>query len=410
MKNNIKKNYIWNTIGALTISLTSLFYTMILSRFSDINSVGIFSFGFSFACMMVTLASFGGRTYQVTDTKDEIKTSTYILTRYITVLVTFILVIIFLLFKNYSTEKNIIIVLLCTFKFFEEISDVYYGIIQKKKKLYKVGIYQFVKSLINLLLFIISILIIKKLIISVILITINNIIFSLFLERNDAKKEKTWKLEIDKKEIIKLLKINLYICLYTFLSAYLVSSPKYAIDTYLTNEIQAIFNMLIMPATLMLLIGGFIINPILVDIAEIYDKKEIKRLKIIIKKVIFLLFVLGLFGIIGTYLLGTNILGIIYGIDFSEYKIQLVIIIIGATIYTLTTILGTIFITMRKIKIQVIIAIICSFFSYFISNVMVNKYGLDGGVYSYLFTMLFRFICYIPLLINLRKEEAHEKN
>ena len=138
MKNNIKKNYIWNTIGALTISLTSLFYTMILSRFSDINSVGIFSFGFSFACMMVTLASFGGRTYQVTDTKDEIKTSTYILTRYITVLATFILVIIFLLFKNYSTEKNIIIVLLCTFKFFEEISDVYYGIIQKKKKLYKV--------------------------------------------------------------------------------------------------------------------------------------------------------------------------------------------------------------------------------------------------------------------------------
>jgi len=405
MKNNIKKNYIWNTVGALTISLTSLFYTMILSRFSDMNSLGIFSFGFSYACMMVTLASFGGRTYQVTDTKEEIKTSTYIITRYITVTLTFLFVIVFLLFKKYTLEKNIIIIMLCIFKFFEEISDVYYGILQKNKKLYKVGVFQFVKSIINLILFITGILIIKKIIITILLITINNIIFAVFFERHNAKKENKWKIEFDKNEIIKLLKINLNICLYTFLSSYLINAPKYAIDTYLTSDIQAIFNMLIMPATLMLLIGGFIINPILVDIAEIYEEKKIRKIKTILIKIISVTVIIGIIGLIGTYFFGINILNLIYGIDFSSYKLELLIIILGATLYTLTTILGTIFIAFRKIKIQVVIVIMCSVFALFISNELVKNYGMIGGVYSYLFTMIFRLICYVPLLFILRKEE-----
>ena len=104
--NNLKKDYIWNTIGVLTMSMTSLLYTMIMSRFYNLNDVGVFSFAFSFACMMVTLASFGGRTFQVTDTKGEIKTSTYIITRYITVILSYILVIIFILLKNYNLNKT----------------------------------------------------------------------------------------------------------------------------------------------------------------------------------------------------------------------------------------------------------------------------------------------------------------
>ena len=229
--------------------------------------------------------------------------------------------------------------------------------------------------------------------------------FALILERKDAKKEKNWNFEFDKKEILKLLKINIYICLYTFLSSYLINAPKYAIDTYLTTDIQAIFNMLIMPATLMLLIGGFIINPILVDIAEIYKEKNYKKIKSIIKKIISLLMILGILGLICTYFFGTNILELIYGIEFSLYKVELLIIILGATLYTLTTILGTIFIAFRKIKIQVIIVVICSIFAFIISNELVKYYGMIGGVYSYLFTMIFRLCCYIPLLFTLRKEE-----
>lgn len=411
--NNLKKDYIWNTIGALTISSTSLIYTMIMSRFCNLNDVGIFSFAFSLACMMVTLASFGGRTFQVTDTKDEIKTSSYIITRYMTVLLSYVLIIIFVLIKNYNAEKTIIILLLCVFKFLEEISDVYYGILQKHKRLYNVGQYQFIKSIINIILFFIGIKFIENLIVSILLITVNNLIFSFLIERRKATKEETWKIQFNKKEIIKLLKVNFYICGFTFFSTYLINAPKYAIDTYLSDNIQAIFNMLIMPATLMLLIGGFIINPILVDVAEKYEKNKLEELKVTIKKVVLLLLLIGVVALIGSYFLGTWALGIVYGLNLSRYKIELLLVIIGAILYTFATIVGTILIAFRKIKIQLAIAIVCAVFAYILSNILVPKLGLFGGICSYLIIMIFRTICYIPLLFSLFKKgkgEINEKN
>lgn len=406
MKDNMKKNYLWNTIGALTISLTSLVYTMILTRTCSLDEVGLFSFGFSFACMMVTLASFGGRTYQVTDTRNEIKTSTYIIARYITVIFSYLLVIIFLLFKNYSFQKLIIILVLCIFKFLEELSDVYYGIMQKNKELYKVGQFQFIKSIINVILFFVGVRYIDNLITSIILITINNMIFVLLIERTKSKQLETWKFEFDKKQIIKLLKINFFICGYTFLSSYLINAPKYAIDNYLSSDMQAMFNMLIMPATLMFLIGGFIVNPILVDIAEKHEENRISEIKSILKKIFLLLTFFGIAALIGTYFLGTWALEIVYSISFKKYRYQLMLVILGAIFYTFTTILGTIFIAFRKIKIQLFIALICCVVAYALSDILVLKYGLIGGFYSYLITMIFRMLCYIPLLINLfRREE-----
>lgn len=403
--NNIKREYLWNTIGALVMSFTSLIYTMIMTRYCNLNAVGMFSFGFSFACMMVTVASFGGRTFQVTDTQSEIKTSTYIITRYITVIFSYLLVILFVLFKNYNLEKNIIILILCIFKFLEELSDVYYGVLQRHKNLYKVGQFQFFKSIMNVILFFIGIKFINNLIISIVLVTINNMIFLFVIERKKAKQTEKWTVEFDKKEVFKLLKINLFICGYTFLTSYIVNAPKYAIDSYLTSDMQAIFNMLIMPATLMFLLGGFIINPILVDIAEKHEKKKTDEIKKIIKKILVILLILGVIALIGTYFLGTWALEIVYNISFEKYKLHLMLVILGAILYTFTTILATIFIAFRKIKIQLILAIICTIFAFVISDILVSKLGLIGGFYSYLITMIFRTLCYLPLLINLLKKE-----
>lgn len=409
-KKELKKDYLWNTIGSFIISITSLIYSFILTRTISLDLVGIFSFGFSFACMMTSLAAFGGRTYQITDTKKEKKTSSYIIARYITVITTCIIVFIFLFIKNYTIEKNLVIILLCIFKFSEELSDVYYGIIQTNNNLYKVGQYQFSKSIINVILFITSIFTTKKLILTLLLITINNLIYTYFIERRQAKKLETWNIIIDKTEIKDILKINFYICGYVFFSSYLINASKYSIDIYLSNEIQAIFNILMMPATLMLLVGGFIINPILIDIAKIYKKNDIEQLKKIIKKIILILSIIGIIIITISYFLGTEFLTLIYGLDLNMYKIQLTIVLLGATLYTLVTILGNILIAFRKIKIQFFISLACAIIAAIISNIFVKYYGLNGGFYTYLISMIIRLFCYLPLLYKiLKKEKSYEK-
>ena len=61
MKKDVTKlNIVWNTIGALAVSFTSLVYMLILTHLYDLNKVGVFSFGFSFAAFSMTIfARFG---------------------------------------------------------------------------------------------------------------------------------------------------------------------------------------------------------------------------------------------------------------------------------------------------------------------------------------------------------------
>lgn len=74
-QDNLKKNYIWNTIGTTFLSFNSLFFMIIVTRINGIQDGGIFSFSYASACIVNAIALFCGRTYQVTDDNKEISES-----------------------------------------------------------------------------------------------------------------------------------------------------------------------------------------------------------------------------------------------------------------------------------------------------------------------------------------------
>ncbi len=408
--NNIKKNIVWNTIGVLTISSTSLLYTLILTHFCNLKDVGIFSFAFSFACMMITLASFGGRTIHITDSNNNNSNISYIITKYITVLITFLIVLIYITIKSYSITKTTLIIILCLFKFFEEISDVYYGVLQKENYLYKVGIFQTVKSIINIILFTLIIVFSKNIILSSSSILIVNILFALIIERHAAKTANNWKFEIKTKEIKNILYQNFYVCFFTFLTSYIISSPKYAIDKYLIDDMQAIFNIILMPATFIYLLAGFILSPFMVEISKEIEKKEYDKSKKRVIKIISIILLLGIVSLIGCYYCGIPILNIIYGIDLTAYKFGFLIIILGSIMYSISVAISTILIAYRELKIQTIISLVLSILSYLICNILVKKLSITGGCYAYLIVVSLRALIYIILFLNVLKKRKRGNN
>lgn len=408
--NNIKKNIVWNTIGVLTISSTSLLYTLILTHFCNLKDVGIFSFAFSFACMMITLASFGGRTIHITDSNNNNSNISYIITKYITVLITFLIVLIYIAIKSYSITKTTLIIILCLFKFFEEISDVYYGVLQKENYLYKVGIFQTVKSIINIILFTLIIVFSKNIILSSSSILIVNILFALIIERHAAKTANNWKFEIKTKEIKNILYQNFYVCFFTFLTSYIISSPKYAIDKYLIDDMQAIFNIILMPATFIYLLAGFILSPFMVEISKEIEKKEYDKSKKRVINIISIILLLGIISLIGCYYCGIPILNIIYGIDLTAYKFGFLIIILGSIMYSISVAISTILIAYRELKIQTIISLVLSILSYLICNILVKKLSITGGCYAYLIVVSLRALIYIILFLSVIKKRKRGNN
>ena len=92
--------------------------------------------------------------------------------------------------------------------------------------------------------------------------------------------------------------------MFQFLVSYIISSPKYAIDSFLSEDIQAIFNILIMPATFVYLVGSFILNPFLVKVAKSFNQHKYQESKKQIKNIIVALLAISVVIMFGAYILG----------------------------------------------------------------------------------------------------------
>ncbi|MCI8481668.1 MAG: hypothetical protein HFJ27_00865 [Clostridia bacterium] len=68
---------------------------------------------------------------------------------------------------------------------------------------------------------------------------------------------------------------------------YLLNAPKYAIEHYLTEDIQAIFGIILMPASVLPLFAQLVIAPITNKITNLYKQNEIEKLEKVQNKMIF---------------------------------------------------------------------------------------------------------------------------
>lgn len=78
----------------------------------------------------------------------------------------------------------------------------------------------------------------------------------------------------DLKRIGLLFKITFPLFGISFLSFYVNSAPKYAIDACLTDEIQACYGFVAMPVFVIGLINNFIYQPVLVPMAVEWEKEQ----------------------------------------------------------------------------------------------------------------------------------------
>ena len=409
MNDNLKKNFIWNTIGSLTNAMTSLVFLIIVTRINGIDEAGIFTFAFSTACLLYIIGLYSGRTYQVTESNNKIFDYDYIYSRIITSCSIIVLALLFSIIKQYDIYKTFVIVLLAIFKSLESFIDVIYGIMQKQSELYKSGISMFLKALFGIIIFIIIDLLTKNIIYSVLSLIVVYLLIFIFYDLPNFKKYKINISSFDIEKIIYILKFGFFTFLVTFLTQYVINAPKYAIDNHLTDNYQTIYGIISMPATLMALCSLFLIQPFLNKLTELKIKNDYKGFNSLTIKLLMALLIIGLILIFGTYILGIPFLQLLYNVDLSDQLFPLMIVIIGSVLYGLTSIISNALIVLRKTFVQSIIFITVSVLSLIISELLVKMYGLIGASFSYFIAMLVLLIMYsVFYLIIIKRCDNNE--
>lgn len=410
METNLKKNTIWNIIGTGINAFASLIFMIIATRINDVYEAGVFSFAFSAATLFNVIGTYAGRIYQVTERKN-ISNKEFLINRLISCLIMYLAAVIFVTIKSYEVNKIIIIMLLCILKMLEAFCDVIYAFLQKEDELYKVGITLTLKNIIGLVVFLIVDLITKNLIISIISFIIVYVIIMIFYDFIQTDIKKQIKGQVNKKNIIDIFKNGFPTFCVTFLNIYIINASKYAIDNIMTDDYQAVFGIIVMPATMMILLAQFMVHPFLNIITNYIEKKEYKKLNKFLLKITLILLIIGLICIVFCYFIGIHILEFIYGIPLIDYNICLTIILVGAIFSALTSVIITILIAMRHTWIQMIVYIVISILTYFISNMLVNKYGVMGASINYSLIMIINFIIFyiVYLFVSKRSKQRIEE-
>lgn len=281
---------------------------------------------------------------------------------------------------------------------------------KKMENYIKLGISMTAKSVISVLVFLIINIITKNLIISCLSIVITNIAIILVYDYKNIKQVKLIKTKFSNTANNRLFRIGFFTFILTFLGIYLINSPRYAIDDILSNDLQTIFGIIIMPATFMGLLGQYIIQPLLVQITECIKYEKYNELRNMIIKIIRIILVLGIAVFIVAYFLEVPVLQIVYGIELQQYFASMLIIIVGSILYSIEIIISTILISMRKTFMQVIIYGVTAIISTVLSYSLVKKIQLQGAAITYFVTMLIVVTLFIIYLIyNMKKYKREWK-
>lgn len=394
-KKKFLKNFIWNTLGTGINSFNSLFFLIIVTRINGIENAGIFSIGYATATILYTLALYSGRLCQVTDIENKIKDKDYIFNRFITCVLMLIGATVFLIIKKYTAFKTGIFVLLAIFKGIEAFSDILYGVMQKKELLYKAGKSLTAKGVIGVICFLIIDLFTHNLIYSCISLIIVNLVILIvydFIIVSSKIIDKTSKLNINNS--ISILKSEFFVFVNSFAGIYILNAPKYAIDTYLTEDIQAIYGYIMMPATVMTLFTQFIVMPFLNNLKNLYEKKDFKKFNSLTLKIKFIVIAFGAFAVTAAFLLGPEFLGLLYGVELTSYRMNLCVIIGSYIFYAISYINLVTLTTIRHTFVQFVIYIISMVIAFIGSNILVKNFGINGATFSCTTTLAIQFMMY----------------
>lgn len=410
MGNRLRRDFFWNTLGSVMNACTSLFFLITVTRLNGETDAGIFTFAFSTACLIQVVGTYAGRAYHVTNADKNISEQDFIFQRILNCALMIICMIGFLLIKDYSMHKALIITLLVVFKMIEAYSETIYAIIQRNNELSKVGFSLFVKGALGLLCFIIVDYITKNMVYAVMTLIIVNLTMLLFYDCKNIKGYEKTKFEFMK---IKGLFISgFFAFIFAFLTQYVINAPKYAIDNFMNSHAQMIFGIIIMPATLIILCSQFLIQPFLLQLAKLLKENKLHEFRIRVFRISLSVLAIGIVSVIGAYLIGIPCLELVYATSLDGTVNSLVIIIIGATFYGVSYILSTAMVAMRKTFVQAIMYGISAIFALFISNYLVDYYGVFGASLSYVVTMFILTLQYIIVFFVLSKKrmQINENN
>ena len=384
--------YIWNITGSIANALLSVVALMIVTRILDDRQADIFSIAWTISQLMATVGTFQIRMYQATDVTGVFRFRQYLIYRMITIGIMMISSYAYVMIRGYSGEKAVVVLLMCIFRAVDSLADVYEGWFQQKERLDLSGKALTYRIVVAVLGFGVILFTTRNLILSgAVLVVVYVVCFFVYdiryhygveAFRETAKKDKaglSW--------VVKMTIEGFPLFINAFLMMSIMNAPKMVLDVAieqgsLAQGLQTVFNIIFMPASFLNL-AYIVFRPLITKMAIVWNTGKAKEFLKILMKIMISLFGIGILLLIGSALLGIPILSIVYAVDLKDYKMELLIIIVGGCMYTFAAVLDNALVVIRKQYILILAYVFTYIYIKFAAEMMTGRWGILGASLSY---------------------------
>lgn len=180
-----------------------------------------------------------------------------------------------------------------------------------------------------------------------------------------------------------------------FILLYILNEPKIIIEKGLNQGIlqtgmQRDFNILFMPVFFMSLII-LMVRPLITQMAILWNREKYAEFSLIVKKLLFYLFIGGIVVTIVAYFIGTPILSLVFGVALSQYTLPFAFLIFAGVLYALAIVFENILTIIRKQHLLVGLYIVLLVITKLVTEPFIYQKGMLGATISF-FIVMFTYV------------------
>lgn len=384
----LKSSYIWNTLGGLLNAGQSALLLIVISRTNPVEDAGIFSIAYAIACLTVTVGKWGMRNFQATDIQGKYNYSVYVSSRVITCILMMIMTLFYILkgviVSGYSLEKCFVISIMGMLKMLDAVEDIVHGMFQRKGRLDVGAKSMTVRYIVTLSSCIIFLCVTHELSVSVGLSFILSgicFIWSTCLVYGEFRENVI--ISFMDKNVRNLLAECFSLFAGSFLMIYIANAPKYAIDEYKNEAIQACFNYIFMPVYVISVLNTFVYQPVLTGLATYYEENNSKEFLRLFLRQLLIIFGLAVGVIVCGTLFGIPVLSLLYNTDLSEYKYPFIILLLGGSFLAVSGYLSVVITIIRKQNWLLTGYVAAAVIAFFAAKTLTLSWGVTGAAFLY---------------------------
>lgn len=375
---NLKKNVIWNSVGAVFFLACHWLITILVVRLSDdYTNAGTLSLSMQIANIFAIIALFNVRNYQVSDS-GEYSSGEYMVHRLLTCLLAFVLCLVTTLISGYSLFVSVCILGFMILKLTENFADVFHGIAQKSWRLDIAGKSFISRGTLTVVSFTVGFIFTDNLAVAIIAMAVTNLLSLIFYDYIAIKKTVSLDFNTSVKRILGLSLICLPMVGYGLCIHSITPIAKCLLEAFHGTENLGYYSSITTVSSLIQSFSVIIFTPLIGLFTEYYEKNEKEKITKLLIKLFLMISGITALAMLCVFLFGDFAMVLVFNESIRPYVYLLYPTVIASALTALVWLIGMVLVVMRNMKILLVGALAGLITSVVLSIILIPSLAFEG--------------------------------